>query len=294
MAAESAMRVETKQEAQEPLEDGFDRAAVETALRSRQRKKSRPAIALDTGRVIEGRARAKERITKSIERIPSGIPGLDDETEGGFIKNSVNLVSGSPGAGKTIFAVQFLIEGMRNGESTLFITFEETKSNVYKYMAKLGWDLERLEDEKKFFFLRYSPSQVYKLLEEGGGTIENLIKQYDVKRIAIDSITAFTLLYKDDLAIREALLSLFNLINEWNCTTILTAEQESDPDKHRPTVIEFEVDSVILLYNFRTNQNVRQRVAEILKMRGTDFAQRIFPMRIDSEGIKFFPHEMSF
>ena len=290
------MKVETREEAMEPLEEdsSVDIPSLKTALQQRPKAGRNPSIDLSTGLVVEGRKDAKEKTDYRIERISTGITGLDDEIEGGFVKDSVNLVAGSPGAGKTIFGVQFLMDGMRKGEPGLFLSFEEKKSNVYKYMSKFGWDLEKLEDEKKFFFLRYSPAQVYKLLEEGSGITDNIIRQYGVKRICIDSITAFTLLYKDELAIREALLALFNLVSGWECTTILTAEQESDPDKHRPSVIEFEVDGVILLYNFRTNQNTRQRVAEVLKMRGTKFAQRIFPMKIEDTGIIFFPSEVTF
>lgn len=291
-----ALMLETEEGTKEVLPEGgtLDPKGVMAALGARPGDAENPSIYTTTGKVVEGRKEAAKKGAGSLERIPSGIPGLDDEIEGGFIRNSVNLVAGSPGAGKSIFAMQFLLEGLRQGESCLFVSFEENKSSVYKYMATFGWDLEAYEDRRKFFFMRYSPSQVYKLLEEGGGMVENIIRTYGVTRIAIDSMTSFTLLYRDELAVREALLSLFNLIGEWRCTTVLTAEQESNPEQHKPSIIEFEVDSVILLYNFRTSQNVRQRVAEILKMRGTRFAQKIFPMKIESRGLSFYPHDLAY
>ncbi|MEK6822584.1 MAG: ATPase domain-containing protein [Nanoarchaeota archaeon] len=291
-----AFRVESREEASQALPEAMpkDFNAVKGALDGRPTESPNPSISLTTGKVLEGRKPMKQRPEYLIERIPSGIGGLDDEIEGGFIKKSVNLVSGSPGAGKTIFAIQFLVEACRKGEAALFISFEEKEDNVYKYMAKFGWDLKEFEEEKKFFFLRYSPQQVYKLLSEGGGTVENIIKTNKVTRVAIDSITAFTLMYKDELQTREALLALFEMIAGWHCTTLLTAEQESDPEKHKPSVVEFEVDGVVLLYNFRTRQNIRQRVAEILKMRGTRFPQRIFPMKIEDNGITFYPREVAF
>jgi len=149
-----------------------------------------------------------------------------------------------------------------------------------------------LKKEKKFAYVKYNPQQVTKLLEEGGGIIDELINKMKVKRIAIDSITAFTLIHKDELAVREALLSLFEMISGWGCTTMLTAEQESDPVRHKPGVVEFEVDSVILLYSF-VKKSIRQRAAEILKMRGTKFTPKIFPMEIGSKGVVFYPGEFA-
>lgn len=293
---DDTLMLETREGAKEALPEGdvLDPRMVNATLASRPLDDTNPSISATTGRIIEGRRRTDAPDAGVLERVPSGIPGLDDEIEGGFIKDSVNLVAGSPGAGKTIFAMQFLLEGLRHGEACLLITFEENKNSFYRYMATFGWELEMYEDQRKFFFMRYSPSQVFKLLEEGGGTVENIIRTYGVTRIAIDSMTSFTLLYRDELAVREALLSLFGIISEWKCTTVLTAEQESNPERHKPSVIEFEVDSVILLYNFRTNQNIRQRVVEILKMRGTRFAQKIFPMKIENKGLVFYPHELAY
>ncbi|MDP2749948.1 MAG: ATPase domain-containing protein [Nanoarchaeota archaeon] len=229
-----------------------------------------------------------------LERTSTGIPGLDDMIQGGFIKKSINIIAGSPGAGKSIFAIQFIIDGIKNhDENGIYISFEEKKESFYKYMLQFGWDLEAYERQGKFAYIRYSPEQVDQLLEEGGGIVENISQKINAKRIAIDSITAFTLLHRNELATRESLLKLFDLINKWGCTTIATAEQESDPEKHKPSVIEFEADGVILLYNFR-KKDIRQRVAEILKMRGTKFTQKIFPIKITKEGIVFYPDETAF
>jgi circadian clock protein KaiC len=248
---------------------------------------------LKTGKVVEGISK-KEKAKTGIDRAPTGIPGLDGMIEGGIIKNSVNLVAGSPGAGKTIFGVQFLVKGIeQNNEPGVYVSFEENKDTFYKYMLKFGWDLAKYEKEKKFAFVRYSPEQVSRLLAEGGGEVETIVRTMKAKRLVVDSISAFTMLYKDELAQREALLALFDLIKRWNCTTLMTAEQEAEPEKHAPSVIEFEVDGVISLYNYR-KRNIRQRVAEVLKMRGTKFLQKIFPIRITDEGLIFYPEEEAF
>ena len=110
-----------------------------------------------------------EKLSCNEERIATGIKNFDSLIEGGFEKNSTNLVVGSSGSGKTIFAVEFLIEGMKNGENCLYITFEERKDEFYANMLEFGWDLAKYEKEEKFFFLEYTPEKVKTMLEEGGG-----------------------------------------------------------------------------------------------------------------------------
>ena len=237
---------------------------------------------------------AEEMIKSDIKRIKTGIPGLDKELQGGFIKNSAVLISGSPGSGKSIFAMQFLYKGAtEDDEPGVYISFEEEKEDVFKYMKEFGWDLKELEKKKKFVFLRYTPEQINKVLKEGGGIVDNVIRKIKAKRIVIDSITAFSLLHKNELVKRETLLDLFRMINKWQCTTVVTAEQEANPEKHRFSIEEFEVDGVILLY-YQRKKNIRERVVEILKMRGTKIESKIFPMKITEEGMAFYPEETVF
>ncbi len=227
---------------------------------------------------------------KELKRITTGIANLDRIIDGGFIEGSTNLIAGGPGAGKSVFALQFLMEGIVKGEGGVYVSFEETKENFYQYMLKFGWNLKDLEKSKKFAFLRYNPEQVKSLLEQGGGEIERAVNNINAKRLVIDSVNAFTLLFSSELSGREALLDLFSLISKFDCTTLLTAEQESEPEKHKADFVEFEVDSVMIMYNYRTG-NIRRRVFEILKMRGTKFEEKIIPLKITDKGIILYPEE---
>ncbi|MBS3152927.1 AAA family ATPase [Candidatus Woesearchaeota archaeon] len=232
----------------------------------------------------------KSKKNLAFKRISTGIVGLDNLVQGGFVDGSTNLVSGGPGSGKTIFALQFLLKGIEVGENGVYVSFEETKENFYKYMSKFGWNLMDLEKAKKFIFLRYSPEQVKALLQEGGGEIERAMQGIKAKRLVIDSINGFTLLFPNELAGREALLELFSLISKYGCTTLLTLEQEAEPDKRKASFVDFEVDSVMILLN-TTKGNVRRRVFEIIKMRGTKFEEKIIPFRIKDKGIVLYPEE---
>ncbi|MFH1331790.1 MAG: ATPase domain-containing protein [archaeon] len=224
-------------------------------------------------------------MTPPIKRIHTGIMGLDTLSQGGFKEGSINLVAGGPGSGKTIFGIQFLIEGLRNGEPGIYVTFEERKDKLYEDMLGFGWDLEKYEKEGKFAFLEYTPEQVKNVLIEGGGTIDTLVSDMKATRMVIDSISSFALLYKDELSQKESALALFELINKWDCTAVLTSQEEEVDSSTINAALEFEVDSIILLYHSK-KKGLRIRALEILKMRGTKHPEKTFSLEITPKGIK--------
>ncbi len=228
---------------------------------------------------------SKKKKPKKLGRVPTGIENLDGLINGGFEQNSTNIVVGSSGSGKSIFAMQFLVEGLRKGEKCLYVTFEEKKDKVYQHMAQFGWNLAEYERKGKFIFLEYTPGKVKTMLEEGGGAIESILLTQKVSRMVIDSITSFELLFDNELEKREAALSLFNMIAKWNCTSLLTLEGKP---AQRGTVasrtIEFESDGIVLLYFIR-ERSTRQRYLEILKMRGTNHSRGIHKFSLETTGV---------
>lgn len=256
-------------------------------------KKGKHKISIKTGKLRLGEEKpVKEKGYE--ERVSTGIPGLDEVMSGGFEKNSINMVSGGAGTGKSIFAMQFLVDGIQKfNEPGIFITFEEEKEKICKHMLKMGWDLKKLESENKLMIVEYSPDKVKKMLAEGGGEVEWVIGKIKAKRMVIDSLTAFSLLFKDELTRRQALLDLFRIIERWDCTALLVVEHESEVERHDSMDVEFEVDGIILLYYLRKG-DVRNRALEILKLRGSKHASRIFPMKITDEGVKIYPEEAVF
>lgn len=220
-----------------------------------------------------------------VEREPTGIKDFDSLIEGGFEKNSTNLLVGSSGSGKSIFAIQFLMEGLKRGERCLYITFEEKKEEFYDNMIKFNWDLEKFEKQGRFVFLEYTPEKVKTMLEEGGGIIESIVLRKKIKRIVIDSITSFELLFEEDIEKREAALALFNMLRKWDCTSLLT--YQGDPSRERKPssrTLEFESDSISLLY-FVRGKKQRERFIEVLKMRGTKHSLGIYPLSIEKSGV---------
>jgi circadian clock protein KaiC len=293
--------------AKEALKAGYSKKDINTALASSKPKKAKvkkvkkgakPAKVVKTKSVstkpIEKKALDKiqkfgigktVRGSRKIERVPTGIKNFDSLIEGGMEKNSTNLIVGGSGSGKSIFAVQFLMEGIKKGESCLYITFEEKKKEFYDNMIEFGWDLEKYEKQGKFVFLEYKPGKVKTMLEEGGGIIESIVLRKKISRIVIDSITSFELLFGTDIKKRSAALSLFGMLRRWDTTALLTYEGDPFRDKKAASrTLAFEVDSIILLY-FVREKNQRERFIEILKMRGTKHSRGVHPLSIEKSGV---------
>ncbi len=236
----------------------------------------------------------KKNKRERIVRVPTDIPHFDEFIEGGFEKNTTNLLVGGSGSGKSVFAAQFLVGGIKKGEHCLYVTFEEKREQFYTNMLEFDWDLEAYEKEGLFTFLEYTPGKIKTMLEEGGGVIENIIIKQKVTRMVIDSITAFAELFEDKASQREAALSLFGTIRDWNCTSLLTFEEVPIQGiKVAPKPLEFESDAIIVLYYKRIG-NERQRFIEILKMRGTNHSKKLYHFTIEDEkGIVIDPNPVS-
>ena len=229
-----------------------------------------------------------------LARIPTGIPGLDGMIQGGLVKNTVTIVKGGPGSGKSIFCMQFLVGGIQNwGEPGIYLSFEESEERILRDMEGFPWPLKRLIEEGKLHILHCTPEQVNQVLVTGGGTIRDLIDKTRAKRIVIDSLSAFVLLFDDELEKRKAASSFFEAIRRWDCTALVTVESDPETEGASGLPLEFEADAIIILYNQR-RETVRERSLEILKMRGTNHTNRILPLKISSEGIIVYPKESVF
>lgn len=210
------------------------------------------------------------------KRIKSGIPNLDKLIGDGFEKNSINLIKGKRGIGKSIFGIQFIIEGLKNKERCLYVSFEEKKKTFYSNMKKLSWDLEEYEKKGLFTYLEYTPEKVNLMLEEGGGSIESIVLTKGITRLVIDCLTSFALLFKDELERQEAVLSLSKMIREWGCTTIFTLEEDDNKDYDSQ---DFESDSIIHLHYIMT-KGERKRYLDIAKMRGVEHSEKVYEFEI--------------
>lgn len=231
-----------------------------------------------------------------VQKIRTMIEGFDDISHGGLPIGRTTLVSGTSGTGKTLFAVQFLYNGITNFEEAgVFVTFEESPTDIIKNAYSFGWDLQKLVNEGKLFILDASPDpegqevvgnfDLSALIER----IQYAIRKYKAKRVSIDSITAIFQQYEAASVVRREIFRLVARLKQIGVTTVMTTERvEEYGAVARFGVEEFVSDNVVIVRNPLEGER-RRRTLEILKLRGTTHMKGEYPFTINKEGINIFP-----
>ncbi len=224
-----------------------------------------------------------------LEKLRTGIAGLDQIARGGLPKGRATLVSGTAGSAKTVLASQYLAEGIiQFQESGIFATFEESPEDIRRNMSGFNWDIAKWESQNLWRFVDLSPS------EEGddygitgdfdfGGVISRLkhaIEQTKATRVVLDSVNAVFTRFENEGIIRRELFRLARELKKMQVTTMVTTERISDyGETSKHGVEEFVADNVILLRNVLEHEN-RRRTLEILKFRGTEHQKGESPFTI--------------
>jgi KaiC/GvpD/RAD55 family RecA-like ATPase len=223
--------------------------------------------------------------------IKSGIRGLDEIMGGGLPKDSIILLSGTCGTGKSIFGMNFLIEGAMKGEPGIYISLEESPESNIKQMKLFGWPVDDMIKNKKLMILQPELYNFDALLT----TIEDSIDRIKAKRLVIDAISIIGMYFEDPYKVRKSILQLGALLKKMKCTTIAIDEvREGEPSLSAYGVEEFVVDGVIVLYLIKRS-NIYLRAAVIRKMRGVNHSTKIHPMEIKSPGgIVIYPSQELF
>lgn len=231
-----------------------------------------------------------------MNRISTGIKGLDSMLNGGLIPNRTYVVKGGPGAGKTTLAVQFLLEGAKKGEQVLYVTLEEPANELIQNMKSFGWNLKEYSN---FNIYDVSPSgsegwQLYSDRFMRTGTINlkdfysalnEKLKSIKPKRLVIDPISVVNLFYKDPFELRRDLISLLKMINSYETTTLLLSEFIKEVQAE-----EFIVNGVFELREYEIRGSVI-RAIRIKKMRGTAYDENIRPYKITDNGLVVYNKE---
>lgn len=233
-----------------------------------------------------------------IEKLPTGIAGLDLIANGGLPKNRTTLISGTAGSGKTVFAVQFLAEGIRQAnEGGVFVTFEESPADIRRNFASLGWDIARWEAEGRWAFVDASPQVGEELIVAGSydlgallARIENAVRKVNAQRVAMDSLGAILTQFDDIGSVRGELFRIAWGLKQIGVTAVMTTERTHEYGEiARHGVEEFVADNVIILRNVLEEER-RRRTVEVLKLRGTSHQKGEFPFTImPGEGIVVIP-----
>jgi KaiC/GvpD/RAD55 family RecA-like ATPase len=217
-----------------------------------------------------------------VDRVLTGIEGLDKLLNGGLVKKRHVILCGGPGTGKTSFAYEYLYKGAElYDDKGLFLSLEQSPERVVEgAKTLLKWDWDKHLD-KNILFTRIVRDDFDSIIK----VVEGYVKDHDVSRVVVDSLTLLKLYFRSDDAYRNHLFELLDFLGNLDCTTILTSEQSSNRrEEARYGIEQFVGDGVINLY-LVPKENDRLRVLEILKMRDTDHSSRLVPFKLTNDGI---------
>jgi circadian clock protein KaiC len=234
------------------------------------------------------------------ERVTSGVKGLDSKIQGGFFINSVNLITGKTGTGKSAFCASFLYEGAKNGESGFYITTEQRDKDLRGDITSMfGWDLAALEKKKLMSFLSIKPifpgrgidaDKMNKLIKlyvyDISNNIESGIKKVKAKRVVLDSVSIIEMFIKDPYLARTVLIHIVEKLKDLGVTAIITGTiPETSEGLSGGGIIEYVVDSVIKM-DFVPVAEEFKRSLTVRKMRRTNHSVLIHPFEITKNGLR--------
>lgn len=222
-----------------------------------------------------------------LERVRTGIKGLDEMLGGGFLPETANLVEGAPGTGKTTLGMQFIHNGIvEANEPGLIITFEEFPQQYYHDAVTFGWDFKNLEKKGLLKIIMTSPEVSRMDIESVGGMIETYIAQTGARRVVVDSMTHFARLTQDPIELRGIEFNFINALKREGLTSVLTRESpvllgEAPQDDS----LGFVVDSYLMLRYVEIESAIRKALL-VLKMRGSEHAKDIRQYDITGRGFE--------
>ena len=222
------------------------------------------------------------------QKVKTGLDGLDSQLGGGLPKGSITTVSGSTGSGKSIFAMQFLVNGIKSaGEPGLYIAIEESKNTLYRNMASINWDLKQYESSNQLVIIDFPFHEVDQLLDNRN-PIKELVDRFGVERVVIDSIMPVAVKFQSDGEMRKGFMRMMENIRAWDTTAIITTNDVSPSTYHIMPQTEFGIERFTdgwmhLYYLFKANQ--RKRMLEVIKMKGSEHGTKMVPFSIGKNGI---------
>jgi circadian clock protein KaiC len=229
-----------------------------------------------------------------LQKAPTGIAGLDEITYGGFPQGRPTLVCGAAGCGKTLLALEFLIQGaIQYGEPGVFLAFEETPEDIAKNLASLGFDLAKLEAEEKLLvdYIHVDRSQIAVAgdydLEALFIRLQSDVESIGAKRVAIDTLETIFSGFDNQGLLRQEIRRLFRWLKDRRLTTVITGER-GEGSLTRHGLEEYVSDCVILL-DHRVENQISTRRIRVLKYRGSKHGTNEYPFLIDEQGLSVLP-----
>lgn len=227
---------------------------------------------------------------RPLSKVLTGIKGFDEITEGGLPSGRTTLFMGGPGCGKTVFALQTLVNGARSaGEAGIFVAFEESTRRIVANAATFGWDLPNLE-KKKLFFLdaELSPEVISAGHFDLAGMLSVLsakVKEIGATRIVFDGIDVLLNLLDDPIAERREIYRIRDWLVKTGLTGIITQKIGPAINDGPYGFMQFMVDCVVVLRHELINGSAFRNL-RVVKYRGSGFSGDEFPITLTGDGLQ--------
>ncbi len=237
---------------------------------------------------LEARTELGEEIEETTPRIKTGIPGLDDLVEGGFISGSTLLLRGGSGAGKTIFGLQFLHYGALNREPGVLLSLEESANDLRREAARFGWDLKELERQRLLAIVEAKPWTEPSKHASATERLERIATEVGATRVVIDSVPALFQNYPSEVAASEGARAVaqlcWNLSEKVHATTLLITKMNSNGN----STAEEDICRGVIELRARLVQGVVRRYLLVKKMRETQHSNRLYVYDFTPRGLAVF------
>src|SRR4051812_6178632 len=237
---------------------------------------------------------AQEKNGKNSSRVKTGISGLDDVLNGGLPEGHLYLIEGDPGTGKTTLGLQFLLEGVKNGDKGIYVTLSESKRELEAVAESHGWDLNSIDiyemtpvDEEMSPEAQYTvfhPSDV-----ELADTTTAVLKEVDrvkPKRVVIDSLSELRMLARDPLRYRRQVLGLKRYFAGRDVTVLLLDDRTAEGNDLQ---LQSIAHGVIMMQSQEREFGIKRRRVEVRKVRGSRYREGFHDFSIETGGIVVHP-----
>lgn len=224
-------------------------------------------------------------------RFSSGVPGFDELVEGGLLSDRLYVVSGPPGSGKTTFCSQFITQGAKEGDSCLYVTMHETKSELLQDMSgfEFGFDRAMQSDNVQFLnLMTESGKRTITQFGTDGGLTNRLvafIESNDIDRAVIDSTMLLQHFFSD---MAEEITGFLSALKQTNATILLISEM-TDPSSYSDE--HYLAHGVIFFHNFLDSGGMTRGI-QVIKMRGTAIDTDIHDLTFSDRGLQVRPDQL--
>jgi circadian clock protein KaiC len=242
-----------------------------------------PVVISKEGIFVYPRPHAVSPETGSLEKMNTGIVGLNHMAQGGLHKYSTTLITGASGTGKTLMAMSFMLEGAKKGQKGLYIAFEESITQLLRNAEAFGWPMERYVKNGTIEIIARPPEE--KPAEEYYKYVKDIVKKKKIKRFVLDSLSGLERVY-EPAKFLEFVIGLNGFLKEHEVTSYFTNTTSAllGGAQISETHLSTLTDNIIMLKYVEVEGNMKRAIS-LLKTRGSQHDKLLREYHIGDHGI---------